>query len=273
VPEIPDIHKTPYLGTVVAPVSDVLAYRGYWPNSLGRAGSQSRVDAIPELEPSENPNQSASSERADEAATDPMPPLEEWLDSDELEDLDCHVDEATADAPLVQPNVAASAEPGPTAAQPGVDTHADVQGAQRQYSDCIQPTMIVAIEEVQGGEPSPPDVAFGATGESLVAQGGESGSAESPMLWTPPDVELGPVQPAPARFAAPESNVSELLVTFQVQASESSAELVRTLKELAGISATPPPVRVFEVTQVGRAHSELEENLLPSESSVRRANG
>ncbi len=68
-PELPDIHKTPYLGTLVAPLPDGAG----WAHAYG-----TNRDWNTGLTPAPV---------SEEDVTEPTPPATEWLDSDELEEL------------------------------------------------------------------------------------------------------------------------------------------------------------------------------------------
>lgn len=138
-PESPDIHKTPYLGTLVAPTTEASAAPA-WASALGshQQGTPASESAIED----------------EGATTDPMPQAEEWLESEELEE-------------------------------------------------------VASIEA---------------------------------LAWPEPDVADRAVPPAPRRFAPPESDVRDLIARFGVAEPEPTAQLLRGLTELAGLSATPPPV-------------------------------
>jgi hypothetical protein len=176
-PEVPDIHKTPYLGTVAVQVGEAVSEAGWFrPSATG-------AEPVPVLVPKGSPG---AAEEEEEETTEPMPLAVEWMDSNELE---------------------------------------------------------------------------------------EDREVQAPTWPAPRPPSMAPVQPAPPRFAAPTSNVLDLLGRFCVEEAEPTTELQTSLKRLAGISMTPPPVCVTEraVEQVEATSNSSSSG--PTEPALRGASG
>ena len=154
--EVPDIHKTPYLGTIVAPIVHA-------------------PPAVPSM-PAEGDVLADSEPVPREETTDPMPPVIEWLDSDELE-----------------------------------------EDEEFQFAQLAIPAAL------------------------------------------PPQ----PVEPAPPRFEPRQSDVQDLLRCFSVADAEPTGHLMRGLTELAGLSATPPPVVTrLNASQVSSEPSAVDQDAI-----------
>jgi hypothetical protein len=134
--EVPDIHKTPYLGTMVAPIV------------------ASPVAALPIAMAEDAPADSEPAPR--EETTDRMPPVVEWLDSGDLEEDD-DFQFAQLAVPTALP--AQPIEPAPPRFEP---RQSDVQELLRSFSVAdAEPTRHVmrGLTELAGLSRTPPPVA------------------------------------------------------------------------------------------------------------------